>query len=90
MGLCLAGISISTKRTRSHVALAKLQILPTADACGNHAKPFGGFAAGRTSGNSSEHANSQIDRVRIPVKSAIDSETKPATHSDFIPASIPI
>lgn len=28
--------------------------------------------------------------VRIPMKPAIDSETKPATHSDFIPASIPI
>ncbi|SOC48455.1 hypothetical protein SAMN05892877_1711, partial [Rhizobium subbaraonis] len=27
---------------------------------------------------------------RIPMKPAIDSETKPATHSDFIPASIPI
>jgi hypothetical protein len=29
-------------------------------------------------------------RLRIPVKPAADSETKPATHSDFIPASIPI
>lgn len=29
-------------------------------------------------------------RVRIPMKPAIDSETKPATCSDFIPASIPI
>ncbi|ANK77105.1 hypothetical protein FA04_31015 (plasmid) [Ensifer adhaerens] len=28
--------------------------------------------------------------VRIPVKSAADSETKPATYSDFIPATIPI
>ncbi|SOC44415.1 uncharacterized protein DUF1156 [Rhizobium subbaraonis] len=28
--------------------------------------------------------------MRIPMKPAIDSETKPATHSDFIPASIPI
>jgi predicted dinucleotide-binding enzyme len=28
--------------------------------------------------------------VRIPMKPAIDSETKPATCSDFIPASIPI
>ena len=27
--------------------------------------------------------------VRIPMKPAIDSETKPATCSDFIPASIP-
>lgn len=62
MGLCLSGISISAKRTRSHVALAKLQISPAADACGTHAKPFGGFAVGRTSGNSSKHANSQIDR----------------------------
>ena len=30
------------------------------------------------------------DLVRIPMKPAIDSETKPATCSDFIPASIPI
>jgi hypothetical protein len=29
-------------------------------------------------------------KVRIPMKPAIDSETRPATHSDFIPASIPI
>ena len=29
-------------------------------------------------------------RMRIPMKPAIDSETKPATCSDFIPASIPI
>jgi len=29
-------------------------------------------------------------RLRIPMKPAIDSETKPATCSDFIPASIPI
>jgi hypothetical protein len=29
-------------------------------------------------------------RMRIPVKSATDSETKPATYSDFIPATIPI
>jgi hypothetical protein len=28
--------------------------------------------------------------LRIPLKPAIDSETKPATRSDFIPASIPI
>jgi hypothetical protein len=28
--------------------------------------------------------------MRIPVKSAADSETKPATYSDFIPATIPI
>lgn len=28
--------------------------------------------------------------VRIPMKPAIGSETKPATCSDFIPASIPI
>lgn len=28
--------------------------------------------------------------MRIPMKPAIDSETKPATCSDFIPASIPI
>jgi hypothetical protein len=28
--------------------------------------------------------------LRIPLKPAIDSETKPATCSDFIPASIPI
>lgn len=27
-------------------------------------------------------------RMRIPVKSAADSETKPATYSDFIPATI--
>ena len=62
MGLCLSRISISAKRTRSHVALAKLQISPAADACGTHAKPFGGLAVGRTSGNSSNHANTQIDR----------------------------
>ncbi|OKP63705.1 hypothetical protein BTE77_35330, partial [Ensifer adhaerens] len=30
------------------------------------------------------------DGLRIPVKSAADSETKPATYSDFIPATIPI
>ncbi|WOS66903.1 hypothetical protein [Sinorhizobium fredii] len=30
------------------------------------------------------------DKMRIPMKPAIDSETKPATCSDFIPASIPI
>lgn len=29
-------------------------------------------------------------RMRIPMKSAIDSETKPATYSDFIPATVPI
>lgn len=28
--------------------------------------------------------------VRIPLKPAMDSETKPATRSDFIPASVPI
>jgi hypothetical protein len=28
--------------------------------------------------------------LRIPLKPATDSETKPATCSDFIPASIPI
>lgn len=28
--------------------------------------------------------------LRIPMKSAIDSETKPATYSDFIPATVPI
>jgi DNA invertase Pin-like site-specific DNA recombinase len=32
----------------------------------------------------------RLGRLRIPMKPAIDSETKPATHSDFIPASIPI
>ena len=47
---------------RSHVALAKLQISPAADACGTHAEPFSSFSVGRTSGNSSKHANSQIDR----------------------------
>ena len=31
-----------------------------------------------------------LHSVRIPMKPAIDSETKPATCSDFIPASIPI
>ena len=30
------------------------------------------------------------DNVRIPLKPAIDSETKAATRSDFIPASVPI
>ena len=29
-------------------------------------------------------------QVRIPVRSAADSETKPATYSDFMPATIPI
>lgn len=62
MGLCLSGISISAKRARSNIPLAKLQISPAADACGTHAKPFGGLAVGRTSGNSSNHANTQIDR----------------------------
>ncbi|MDW9439253.1 MULTISPECIES: hypothetical protein [Sinorhizobium] len=28
--------------------------------------------------------------MRIPMKSAIDSETKPATYSDFIPTTVPI
>lgn len=28
--------------------------------------------------------------VRIPMKPAIDSDLKPASHSDFIPAGIPI
>ena len=32
----------------------------------------------------------RVHSVRIPMKPAIDSETKPATCSDFIPASIPI
>jgi hypothetical protein len=31
-----------------------------------------------------------LENVRIPLKPATDSETKPATCSDFIPASIPI
>ena len=31
-----------------------------------------------------------VGEMRIPMKPAIDSETKPATCSDFIPASIPI
>jgi hypothetical protein len=31
-----------------------------------------------------------VINLRIPMKPAIDSETKPATCSDFIPASIPI
>jgi hypothetical protein len=56
MGLCLSGISISAKRTRSHVALAKLQISPATDACGTDAEPFDRFSVGRTSGNSSKHA----------------------------------
>jgi len=29
-------------------------------------------------------------RLRIPMKPAIDSDLKPASHSDFIPAGIPI
>lgn len=62
MGLCLSRISISAKRPRSHVALAKLQISPAADACGTHTKPSGGFAVGYTRANSSKHANTQIDR----------------------------
>lgn len=28
--------------------------------------------------------------LRIPMKPAIDSDLKPASHSDFIPAGIPI
>jgi hypothetical protein len=28
--------------------------------------------------------------MRIPMKPAIDSDLKPASHSDFIPASVPI
>ncbi len=28
--------------------------------------------------------------VRIPMKPAIDSDLKPASHSDFIPAGVPI
>ncbi|MCH4561366.1 hypothetical protein [Mesorhizobium jarvisii] len=28
--------------------------------------------------------------VRIPTKPAIDSDLKPASHSDFIPAGVPI
>ena len=35
-------------------------------------------------------ASARQGRLRIPMKPAIDSETKPATCSDFIPASIPI
>ena len=35
-------------------------------------------------------AMKKVACVRIPMKPAIDSETKPATCSDFIPASIPI
>jgi hypothetical protein len=35
-------------------------------------------------------AKKHFKGVRIPMKPAIDSETKPATCSDFIPASIPI
>ncbi|MHC2793233.1 hypothetical protein ACVINZ_002245 [Mesorhizobium jarvisii] len=29
-------------------------------------------------------------KVRIPTKPAIDSDLKPASHSDFIPAGVPI
>ncbi len=29
-------------------------------------------------------------RLRIPMKPAIDSDLKPASHSDFIPAGVPI
>jgi hypothetical protein len=28
--------------------------------------------------------------LRIPMKPAADSEIKPASHSDFIPAAVPI
>ncbi|WP_281033013.1 MULTISPECIES: hypothetical protein [unclassified Mesorhizobium] len=28
--------------------------------------------------------------LRIPMKPAIDSDLKPASHSDFIPAGVPI
>ncbi|MBB6301311.1 hypothetical protein [Rhizobium leucaenae] len=29
-------------------------------------------------------------KMRIPMKPAIDSDLKPASHSDFIPAAVPI
>jgi hypothetical protein len=41
----------------------------------------GASGNGRRSGRSS---------VRIPTKPAVDSDQYPATHSDFIPAWIPI
>jgi len=43
-----------------------------------------------THGYSRAYFNSKRWGLRIPVKSAADSETKSATYSDFIPATIPI
>ena len=40
--------------------------------------------------NSYRYRLTAMGWMRIPMKPAIDSETKPATCSDFIPASIPI
>jgi hypothetical protein len=34
--------------------------------------------------------NTTFVRVRIPMKPATDSNIKPARHSDFIPAGVPI
>ena len=31
-----------------------------------------------------------LNEMRIPMKPAIDSDLKPASHSDFIPAGVPI
>ncbi|MGY3333758.1 hypothetical protein ACVILI_006835 [Mesorhizobium sp. USDA 4775] len=31
-----------------------------------------------------------LETLRIPTKPAIDSDLKPASHSDFIPAGVPI
>ena len=54
----------------------------------NDEEPVRRFEVFTGSGRRREWSDEQ--KVRIPVKPAADSETKPATHSDFIPASIPI
>lgn len=50
----------------------------------------GSFRSNRGGGRRSGKNEAVVDRLRIPVKSAADSETKPATYSDFMPATIPI
>ena len=75
-------ISISTERARQDVTLAQLQISPAADACGTHAKTFGGFPMGRASANRSKHPNSKIDRkgfrlIRRPLSADSLNQTAP-------------
>ncbi|MER9165629.1 hypothetical protein [Mesorhizobium sp. M0715] len=40
--------------------------------------------------SSTTHLRAKSQNVRIPTKPAIDSDLKPASHSDFIPAGVPI